>query len=125
VKSGQFVFGMINGTIQSYQSMNAEQLLTEQEFSKLWKLGKTHSPGTYTYINEQEHVIAYSTVTEESDGPNMGRKGSLNHTVIFKFDDNILNEILSYTDFKQSLAQPMPKLKNPLPEPKIEKTKDD
>lgn len=123
MKSGQFVFGMVNGTIQSYQSMNAEQLLTEEEFNKLWKLGKTHSPGTYTYINEQEHVIAYSTITEESDGPDMGRKASLNHTIIIKFDDNILSDILSYTDFKQNLIQPMPKLKNPLPQPEIAKVK--
>lgn len=123
MKSGQFVFGMINGTIQSYQSMGAEQLLTEQQFAKLWKLGKTHSPGEYTYINEQEHVVAYSIITEESDGEDMGRKASLNHTVIFKFDKNILSEILAFTNFGDNLLQPMPELKNPLPEPEIPKAK--
>jgi len=121
VKSGQFVVGMINGTIESYQSTGAEQLLTEQEFSKLWRLEEV---GTHLYVNEQEHVVAYSTITEESDGEVMGRKGSLNHTIIVKFGENILHEILAYTHFKDNLIQPMPELKNPLPEPKIEKKKD-
>ena len=121
MKSGQFVFGMINGTIKSYQSIDAEQLLTEREFAKLWKLGETHEPGTYTYINEAEHALAYSTITELSDGKDTGRKSSLNHTVIIKFSDSILSDILAYTDFKQNLIQPMPKLKNPLPQPEIAK----
>jgi len=123
VKSGQFVVGMINGTIEPYQSIGVEQLLDEREFGKLWKLGETHGAGTYTYINETERVLAYSIVTEQSDGEDTGRKSTLNHTVIIKFDKNILVDILAYTNFIQNLKQPTPKFENPLPQPKIEKVK--
>ena len=118
MKSGQFVIGMINGAITSYQSKGAEALLTEREFGRLWKLDE---PGIHIYINEAEHVIAKTTITEESDGGSMGRRSTLNHTVIYKFDENVMHDILAHTNFKQLLNQPMPELRNPLPEPEIEK----
>ena len=121
MKSGQFVIGMIDGIIRPYQTDNVEKLLSEQEFSKLWKLGKTHGPGTYTYTNSQENIIARSVITEEYDGKDTGRRSTLNHTVIIKFDPDWAAELLKYTNFGANLNQPLPELKNPLPEPEVKK----
>ena len=121
MKSGQFVFGMINGTINSYQSEDAEKLITEKEFAKLWNLGKTHGEGTYTYINLAERVIARSQIKNTHDGKGSGRKGTINHTIIYKFDSNILVDVMDYTDFKQNFEFNLPTLKNPLPSPPIKR----
>jgi hypothetical protein len=128
VKSGQFVVGMLNGTIESYESKNISLLLPSDEMDKLWRLAETRGKGTYDYINYDERVIARSTITE-SNNDEVGRKGKINHTIIIRFDKSIMHEgnrymfdteNFSIQDHVSLLTVPLPeKLKNPLPTPEV------
>lgn len=136
MKSGQFVVGMIDGSYESYDSNNLSILLSPEELQKLWELAEKRGTGSYDYINYDERVIARTTITE-TKSDTMGRKGKVNHTVIFKFDKTVTHDFLQYNfdpetfrnilddnDFKEQLNTPFPnELHNPLPQPKIEKVK--
>ena len=128
MKSGQFVVGMIDGTIKGYDSKNITLLLPPEEMDKLYRLAETHGKGTYDYINYDERVIARSTITE-SNNDEVGRTGKINHTIIFRFDKYTTHEGNRYKfdhekfDIQNHihlLNAPMPAtLKNPLPTPEV------
>jgi hypothetical protein len=128
MKSGQFVIGMVNGNNESYESPDLAQLLPADKLGVLWDLAKTRGVGTHSYIDYDERVIARTTVTN-TPADEMGRKGTLNHTVIFKFDSHIYHDGVRYdfnvNDFAvayqsgklQIQTVATPKLSNPLPKP--------
>jgi hypothetical protein len=119
MKIGEFVVGVIDGTTEAYQTEDAEKLLTEEEFNKLWRLSKI---GTWTYFNPEERVIARTVVTETNDGESTGRKATLNHTVIIKFDATIIKDECIYRFDSRAMATPnnFPILNKPMPHPLVQ-----
>lgn len=117
MKTGQFVKGIFNGSTEAYQTQGAEKLLSIEEFDVLWNRDK---PGVWLYINQEEAVIAKTTITVTSDGEHTGRKGVINHTVIVKFDSATTKDGAIYTLNRRSidndLAAKIPALNSPFPE---------
>lgn len=125
MKVGQFVIGIFDGTTKPYQSKGVEKLLDEDEFNKLWRLNKA---GIWIYVNPEQRVVARTVVEETNDGEYTGRKGTINHTVIVRFDESTYKDGCLYhidaSSVTRELAQntavlfyPFPEeLKQPLPE---------
>lgn len=118
MKAGQFVIGIFDGTTKPYQSKNVEKLMDEEEFNKLWRLNK---PGTWIYVNPDQRVVARTVVKETNDGEYTGRKGTINHTVIVRFDESIYKDGCLYqidaSSITRELAQNTVALTQPFPEP--------
>ena len=116
MQSGQFIIGMVNGIIEAYQSIGVEKLLPEENLRFLYDLGKYNSEGKFIYQWASSNAISKTVLIQKSDGE--GRKGTINHTVIIKFDS--LADILDHTDFLKHLDAAFnitfERLSNPLPE---------
>ena len=119
MKTGQFIIGMVNGTIDPYQSVGVEDLLPQENIRFLYDLGKYNKTGTFIYQWANEHAISKTVIVQKSDGE--GRTGTINHTVIVKIES--LADILDHTDFLKHLDSAFnikyELLSNPLPEVKL------
>lgn len=96
---GQFVSGMVNGSIKRKQTPNVDKMLLEETLKFLYDIGRNtrevNEPYAVTYIWKQENAITNTTIKPARDKD--GRKDLLNSTVIIKFDD-ILADVLTYTN---------------------------
>lgn len=122
MKSGQVVTGIINGTAQQYESPDILQLLPN---GKLSELIDRETLGTYRRVFLTDRVIAQTAVTE-AEPDSLGRSGTVNHTVLYKFDSSIEHDGARYVfdidDFADNARAgkynfhmpPMPQLKHPL-----------
>jgi len=116
MQAGQFVKGIFNGSTESYQTDNIQKFLSSEEFDKLWNLERL---GSWLYTNQEEGVIARSTITRTNDGAFTGRKGVINHTVIVKFDGKLEKDGVTYrldrASITDELARNTPALNSPFP----------
>jgi len=129
MKSGQVVTGILNGLADSYETPDILQLLPNDKLSEL--TGK-ETIGTYRHVFIKDRVVAQTIVTQ-AEPDNLGRDGTVNHTVLYKFDAYTEHDGLIYPfDYKQFATDaragkynftmpPLPELKRPLdPPPPLE-----
>ena len=115
MRSGQFYRGKIDGVQKHYESPNLEQLLPTE---KLCDLADYFEEGDYSRFFTKERVIARIVVSpaENSDGR---QGGTINHTVLYKFDHSIMHESVQYCfdteQFIREIQQGKRKLKMPQP----------
>ena len=105
VEVGQFLFGMMDGSIERKQTPNVDKLLSEDSLKFLYRLGRDTDgcqQSTYVYIWDKEKAITKTTITPTSD--NDGRKDLLNRTIIIKFD-NPLQDILHETNLLETVEK--------------------
>ena len=122
MKSGQVVTGIINGIAEQYETPDILQILP---ISKLSKLIDRETIGTHKEVFLTERVVAQTVVTE-AEPDELGRNGTVNHTIIYQFDRAVQHEGARYVfdvdDFadnaragKYNFQMPeLPKLKHPL-----------
>lgn len=125
MKSGQVVTGIINGIADQYETPDILQILPN---IKLSELTDRRTLGIHRHVFITDRVVA-QTVVSEADPDELGRNGTINHTVLYKFDattqhDGILY-VFNYDQFadnaregKYNFVMPdMPELKKPLDYP--------
>ena len=108
---GQFIYGMVNGTIERKQTPNVDKLLSEKSLKILYDLDRNKqeiNEATYIYTWDGENAITKTTIKPVSDKD--GRSDMLNHTTIIKFD-NILNDILDFTNILEVVEKGLEPLK--------------
>ena len=122
MKSGQVVTGIINGIATQYESPDILQISPN---GKLSELIDRDTVGVYRNTFVRERVVAQTVVTE-AEPDELGRNGTVNHTVLYKFDSHTEQDGAQYTfDYEQfaqdarngkySFPMPdMPELKRPL-----------
>jgi len=119
MQTGQFIIGMINGIIEPFQSEGVELLLPKDSLRFLYDLGKHNKSGTFIFKWESESAISKTIIIQKSDGE--GRLGTINHTVIAKFEG--MSDILDHTDFLTHLNKAFnieyELLSNPLHTPEL------
>ena len=119
MKNGQFIVGMVDGTIDSFQSEGVETLIPSDSLRFLYDLGKHNKNGTFVFKWENERAISKTIIIQKSDGE--GRLGTINHTVIAKFEG--MSDILDHTDFLTHLNKAFnieyELLSNPLRTPEL------
>jgi len=125
VKSGQVVTGIINGIADQYETPDILQLLPN---NKLSELTDRETVGTYRRVFLTDRVVAQTVVTK-AEPDELGRDGTVNHTVLYKFDWATEHDGARYVfdvdDFaenakagKYNFPMPqMPELKHPLDYP--------
>lgn len=125
MKSGQVVTGIIKGIADQYETPDILQLLPN---NKLSVLIDRDTLGKHRHIFLTERVIAQTVVTK-ADPDELGRDGTVNHTVLYKFDATTQHDGIAYIfDYEQfandaragkyNFVMPqMPKLKRPLDYP--------
>lgn len=95
---GEFIYGMLNGSIQRKQTLNVDKLLSEAALNFLYQIGRNETKikeATFIYTWDSEKAITKTVIKPVSD--ENGRKDLLNHTVIVKFD-NVFNDVLAHTN---------------------------
>jgi hypothetical protein len=122
VKSGQVVTGIINGLADHYESPDILQILPN---NKLSELTDRETLGTYRCVFVKERVVAQTIVTK-AEPDEHGRDGTVNHTVLYKYDATRQHDGITYIfDYEQFAADarngkynfvmpPLPELKHPL-----------
>ena len=126
MRAAQFVKGIINGIAESYESSNLFQILPADKLTAIWDIDRL---GTYNRVFLSERVVTKTVVTP-SVPDELGRSGTVNHTVLYKFDPNIEHDGIRYlfpeeqfkTDaqagkYKNIIMPPLPELKRPLDVP--------
>lgn len=125
MKSGQVVSGIIDGLAIQYESPDILQILPNH---KLSELTDRTIIGTYRRVFLTDRVVAQTVVTE-AEPDELGRDGTVNHTVIYQFDRAVEHDGAKYVfdidDFADNVRAgkynfpmpPMPTLKNPLDHP--------
>ena len=125
MKSGQIVTGIINGLADQYETPDILQLLPN---GKLSELTARETIGTYRNVFVTDRVVA-QTCVYEAERDSLGRTGTVNHTVLYKFDPTTEYDGTQYTFDYQQFAKdaragkynfpmpPMPELKRPLDYP--------
>jgi len=103
---GKFVYGMVNGTIERWQTSNVDKLLREESLRFLYDLGRSgpKTLGTFVYTWEDENAIS-KTFLESARDVN-GRSDMLNRTVIIKFNGDAMRYILDNTQLINDVELP-------------------
>jgi hypothetical protein len=127
MKSGQVVTGIINGIADSYETPDILQLLPN---NKLSELTSRETVGTYRRVYLTDRVVSQTVVTK-AEPDELGRDGTVNHTVLYKFDRATEHDGARYVfdvdDFAENAKAgkynfpmpPMPELKHPLDLPPV------
>lgn len=103
---GQFIHGMIDGSVEHRQSANLESLFRDEDLRFL--IGLTEV-GDYKYIWRLPIAVSRSMVVETRD--NDGRKGTVNHTIIAVFEPADLVKYLPEELFFRNVdSNPLPPL---------------
>ena len=106
VEIGKFTYGMVNNTIEKWQTPNVDKLLREESLQFLLNLGRIGKPkfGTFIYTWEDETAIT-KTVLEPAQDLH-GRSDLLNRTVIAKFNGDAMRFILDHTNLINEIELP-------------------
>ena len=122
MKSGQVVTGIINGIADHFESSDILQILSN---GKLSILTDREILGSHRHVFRSDRVVAQTVVTK-ADPDELGRDGTVNHTVLYKFDATTqhdgINYIFDYEQFAEDALAgkynfsmpPLPELKHPL-----------
>ena len=126
MESAQFVKGMINGSEVEYTTSNLMEIVgSTQELAPMWDQKYV---GVYKRVRSLQRYTAMTVITK-SEPDEFGRIGIVNHTVIYQFEPNKIEDRTKYTfdveDFRQKAYRglldfkmpPLPELKTPLDKP--------
>jgi len=126
LKAAQFYKGIINGIADSYESPDLFQVLPADKLSVLWDIDRV---GTYNHVFLSEHVVTKTVVTQAVPDE-LGRSGTINHTILYRFDPNIEHNGVRYVfpeeqfkidartgKYQNIKMPPAPELKRPLDYP--------
>ncbi len=92
MKSGQFVKGKIDGIQKTFKTQGLNELLPKD---KLAELEDNREIGEYPRFFKTEKVITKSIITP-ADNTDGRRDGTINFTVLYKWDSNITHETAPY-----------------------------
>jgi hypothetical protein len=127
VKSAQIVSGIINGVADQYESPNVLQVLSSEKLGQLLSIERVR-PEPYYNVFLSDFVVA-CTVVVPSELDDLHRTGTVNHTVIHRFDSVIERDGYFYEFPKNKFERdartgklrfkmpPLPELKKPLDAP--------
>lgn len=92
MKSGQVVNGIIDGIAVQYETPDILQILPN---SKLSELTGRETVGKTRRVFLTERVVAQTVVTK-AEPDELGRDGTVNHTVIYGFDSAVTHDGARY-----------------------------
>lgn len=92
MRSGQFYRGKIDGIQKHFESPNLAEILPSE---KLSELASNTVIGEYPRFFKQEKVVA-KTVVKEADNTDGRKGGTVNYTVMYRFDQTVKHDGLKY-----------------------------
>jgi hypothetical protein len=127
MKSAQIITGIINGVADWFESPNILSVISADKLTELTSLDNIREKPYYrVFVND--YIVAATTV-KPSEPDRYGRAGTVNHTVIYRFDSVIERDGYFYyipkdqfdkdaRNGKFQFKMPsMPELKKPLDQP--------
>lgn len=127
MKTAQIVTGILNGVADWFESPNILSVISAEKLSELTSLDNIRDKPYYrVFLND--FTIAGTTVTP-SEPDRYGRSGTVNHTVLYRFDSVIERDGYLYYIPKDQFEKdarlgkfqfkmpPFPELKKPLDPP--------
>lgn len=122
--SGQFIRGKIDGIQKNFESPNLDKILPAE---KLSDLANTSEIGEYPRFFKKEKVLCKTIVTE-ADNSDGRRGGIINYTVLYKFDETVTKDTITYVfpldDFITEIIAGKRRFKMP-PQPNLPDTETD
>jgi hypothetical protein len=127
MKSAQIVNGIINGVADQWESPNILQVISSENLSKLLKIERARDE-PYPNVFLSELVVACTKVTP-SELDNLHRTGTVNHTVVHRFESVIERDGYYYAFPREQFERdaradrlrfkmpPFPEIKKPLDVP--------
>jgi hypothetical protein len=124
VKSAQIINGIINGVADQWESPNVLQVISSDNLSKLLRIERIRKE-PYQNVFLSELVIACTKVTE-SELDELHRTGTVNHTVVHRFESVIERDGYFYSFPREQFERdaradklhfkmpPFPEIKKPL-----------
>lgn len=126
MRSAQFYKGIINGVADTYESADLLQVLPSDKLNELWDNERL---GVHNRVFLAERVIA-KTIVSKSEPDELGRDGTVNYTVLYRFDATVEHDGVRYHfpdeqfakdaragKYKGILMSSAPTLKRPLDAP--------
>jgi hypothetical protein len=127
MKSAQVVSGILKGVADQYESPNILQVISSDNLSKLLSIDRVRNE-PYPNVFLSELVVACTKVIP-SELDELHRTGTVNHTVVHRFESVIERDGYFYTFPREQFERdaradklrfkmpPMPELKKPLDPP--------
>ena len=124
MKSAQIVTGIINGVAEQYESPNILQVISSENLSKLTRIERVRNE-PYPNVFLSELVVACTKVTP-SELDDLHRTGTVNHTVVHRFESVIERDGYFYAFPREQFERdaradrlrfkmpPFPEIKKPL-----------